>query len=49
MPYKLLLNQIEEVILVTQKQELEQKSEWFSGVKLFISTWNWSAKTVFEQ
>ena len=31
-----LLVQIEEMILVTPKQEVERKSEWFCGVKMYL-------------
>ena len=41
-------SQIEVMILVTPKQEMERKSEWFCGVK-FALILKLSEKKVFEQ
>ena len=35
--------------MVTPKQEMERKSEWFCGVKFFRSNFKLSQKTVFEE
>ena len=37
------------MFLVTLKQEMERKSEWFCGVNFFPLILKWSEKTVFEQ
>ena len=36
------------MISVTPKEEVEQKSEWFCGVKLFALVSKYSEKRVFE-
>ena len=37
------------MFLVTPKQEMERKSEWFCGVNFFALILKWNEKTVFEQ